>query len=102
MREQFIIETEMNLMEKMIECVNSVPLEIDLTYNYICIQTVKGNMNVRVDKVFIDGYESEGVYYPFTPFRAVDPVDYEMMVKNEKRILALVEKQRKEQKEKSN
>ncbi len=80
----------LTMSDKFCECVNGIPPEVELKYNYVCVQTIKGNMNVRVDEVFIDGYRAEGVYYPFTPFMAVAPEDYNTMVENEKKVLAII------------
>lgn len=82
--------TDSTIALKFCECVNSIPIEVELKYNYICVQTIKGNMNVRVDKVYADGYKAENVFYPFTPFMAVVPEDYNTMVENETKVLALI------------
>lgn len=78
---------EGSLASKFVECLMSSK-EINSKYLYICLLTTRGMVNVRVDAVYPDGYMSEGIYYPFSPFKAVDKVDYESIIEMENKLIS--------------
>lgn len=46
--------------------------EFGLKRDYICLLNSRGVLPVPVHEVFKDGFSSEGVYYGFVPFMALD------------------------------
>ena len=79
-----------SLAECFAEAIESIPDEAGLQYNYVCLQTARGEVNVRVDGVLKDGYWAEGSFYPFSAFRAVSPEDYGMIREHEIKVLSLI------------
>lgn len=81
------------IADKFVECVKSIPKEVGLKYNYICLLTTRGFVNVRVDAVYPDGYSSEGVFYTFSPFTAVIEEDYNDIKNMEKEVESKIGKE---------
>lgn len=78
---------EGSLASKFVECLLKSK-EINARYLYICLLTTRGMVNVRIDEVYPDGYMSEGIYYPFTPFKSVDKGDYQSIVEMENEVIS--------------
>lgn len=78
---------EGTLAYKFAEAINKLN-DDRLTFNYVCLLTTRGLIDVRVDAVYSDGYESEGIFYTFSPFTSVPQEDIENILKREQELLS--------------
>ena len=78
---------EGTLAHKFVEAINKLN-DDRLVYNYVCLLTTRGFVNVRVDAVYSDGYESEGIFYTFSPFTSVLQADVENIINREQELFS--------------